>query len=45
VTRLYEGRVYAIDVDLEALGAFQGLRWENGVFSVVAGDGSIGPLE
>jgi hypothetical protein len=45
VTRLHEGRVYAIDVDLDALGAFQGLLWENGTFSVVAGDGSVAPLD
>ncbi len=44
VARLHEGRVYAIDVDLEALGAFQALMWENGTFSVVAGDGSVTTL-
>ncbi len=44
VTRLYDGRVFAIDVSLELLGSFQGLLWENGVFSVVTGTGSVEPL-
>jgi hypothetical protein len=41
VARLHDGRVYAIDVDLEALGAFQALLWQDGKFSVVSGDGSV----
>jgi hypothetical protein len=41
---LHEGRVYAIDVSLEDLGAYQGLLWENGVFSVVSGLGTVMPL-
>ena len=44
VMRLHDGRVYAIDVSLEDLGAFQGLLWENGVFSVVTGLGTVMPL-
>jgi hypothetical protein len=44
VMRLHEGRVYAIDVSLEDLGAYQGLLWENGVFSVVSGLGTVMPL-
>jgi hypothetical protein len=44
VARLREGRVFAIDVDVELLGGFQGLLWENGVFSVVSGMGTVLPL-
>jgi hypothetical protein len=40
VARLREGRVYAIDVDVDTLGGFQGLLWEDGVFSVVGGMGT-----
>jgi hypothetical protein len=40
VARLREGRVYAIDVDVDMLGGFQGLLWEDGVFSVVGGMGT-----
>lgn len=40
VARLREGRVFAIDVDLELLGTFQGLLWEDGVFSVVGAMGA-----
>lgn len=45
VGRFYDGRVFAIDVSLELLGSFQGLLWENGVFSVVTGTGSVEPLD
>jgi len=41
---LHAGRVFAIDVDLEALGAYQGLLWEHGVFSLVTGLGTVQPL-
>lgn len=43
--RLHDGRVYAIDVSLEDLGAFQGLLWEKGVFSVVTGLGTLQPFD
>jgi hypothetical protein len=45
VTRLHDGRVYGVDVSLEDLGAFQGLLWEDGVFSVVSGVGTVTPLQ
>jgi hypothetical protein len=45
VTRLYEGRVFGIDVSLEQLGAFQGLLWQGGEFRVVTGTGSLAPLD
>jgi hypothetical protein len=44
VMRLHDGRVYAIDVSLEDLGAYQGLRWEKGAFSLVTGLGTLQPL-
>ncbi|MDH3497877.1 MAG: metallophosphoesterase [Gemmatimonadota bacterium] len=44
VTALHEGRVIVIDVSLETLGAFQGLLWEDGAFSVVTGVGTVEPL-
>ena len=44
IMRLHDGRVYAIDVSLEDLGAFQGLLWEDGAFSVVTGLGTLQPL-
>lgn len=44
VMRLHDGRVYAIDVSLEDLGAFQGLLWDNGGFSLVSGLGTVMPL-
>jgi hypothetical protein len=44
LTRRYGGRLYAIDVSLERLGAFQGLLWENGGFSLVTGAGAVEPL-
>jgi hypothetical protein len=45
VMRLHDGRVYAIDVSLEDLGAYQGLLWEKGVFSVVTGLGTLQPFD
>ncbi|HEX9631384.1 MAG TPA: metallophosphoesterase [Gemmatimonadales bacterium] len=44
VMRLHDGRVYAIDVSLEDLGAYQGLLWEKGRFSLVTGLGTLQPL-
>lgn len=44
VARLREGRVIAIDVDLELLGTYQGLLWEDGVFSVVGAMGTVQAL-
>jgi hypothetical protein len=44
ITPLHDGRVFAIDVDLDALGAYQGLLWEHGTFSVVSGLGTLLPL-
>jgi hypothetical protein len=44
VMRLHGGRVYAIDVSLEDLGAYQGLLWEHGAFSVVTGLGTLQPF-
>lgn len=40
----FDGRVFAIDVSLEELGAYQGLLWEDGVFSLVTGLGTVEPL-
>lgn len=45
VTSLYEGRVFALDIPLETLGAFQGLLWEGGRFYRVTGDGSREEIE
>jgi hypothetical protein len=45
VMRLREGRLFAIDVSLETLGTFQGLLWENGVFSLVTGLGTRTPFD
>lgn len=45
VARLHDGRVFGIDVSLEKLGAFEGLLWDNGAFSVVRGTGEVEPLE
>jgi hypothetical protein len=44
LTRLRDGKVFAIDVSLEELGTFQGLLWENGVFSLVTGAGTVQPF-
>jgi hypothetical protein len=44
VARLREGRIIAIDVDLELLGTYQGLLWEDGVFSVVGAMGTVQAL-
>jgi len=44
VMRLRDGRVFGIDVSLETLGTFQGLLWENGVFSLVTGTGAVQPF-
>ena len=44
VTRLYEGRVYAIDVPVERLGSLQGLLWKGGKFYRVLGTGKLEPL-
>jgi len=40
VVSLYEGRVYAIDVDVEALGSLEALLEEDGRIFRIAGDGS-----
>jgi diadenosine tetraphosphatase ApaH/serine/threonine PP2A family protein phosphatase len=45
VMRLHDGRVFGVDVSLEDLGAYQGLLWEDGVFSVVTGLGTVVPFE
>ena len=39
VGRLYEGRVYGVDVPVDSLGGFEGLLWEHGTFSRVTVDG------
>jgi hypothetical protein len=44
VTSLYEGRVFALDIPLETLGAFQGLLWEGNRFYRVTSDGSLEEL-
>ncbi len=44
VSRLYDGRVFAIDVPLHELGSFQGLLWQDGCFYRVTGDGTREPL-
>lgn len=44
VMRLREGRLFAIDVSLEDLGAFQGLLWDQGTFSVMTGLGTVQPF-
>lgn len=41
VASLYETRVYAIDVDVPALGSLEALLEENGQFWRIAGDGSL----
>jgi hypothetical protein len=41
LTRLHAGKVYAIDVSLADLGAYQGLLWENGTFRLVTGAGTV----
>jgi hypothetical protein len=45
VTRLRDGTLFAIDVSLQDLGAFQGLLWEHGVFSLVTGAGAVKPFD
>ncbi|MDH5196735.1 MAG: hypothetical protein OEY20_05755, partial [Gemmatimonadota bacterium] len=44
IMRLHEGRVFGVDVSLEDLGAYQGLLWKDGTFSVVTGLGTMMPL-
>jgi hypothetical protein len=44
VMPIHEGRVFAIDVELEVLGSFQGLLWEDGAFSMVTGLGTVLPF-
>ena len=44
VSRLYDGRVFAIDVPLHELGSFQGLLWQDGRFYRVTGDGASRPF-
>jgi hypothetical protein len=44
VARMREGRVFAIDVDVEVLGGLQGLLWKDGIFSVVTATGTVEPL-
>ncbi len=43
LTRLHDGKVFAIDVSLADLGTFQGLLWEHGAFSLVTGAGVVEP--
>lgn len=44
VASLYDGRVLAIDVDVEALGSLEALLVEDGQFYRIAGDGSRHPV-
>ncbi len=44
IQAIHGARVIGIDVDLEALGAFQGLLWEGGTFYKVLGNGARAPL-
>ena len=44
VERLFNGRVYGVDVPVQELGKFEGLLWENGTFSKVGEDGTVGPI-
>jgi hypothetical protein len=44
VISLYDGRIYAIDIPLPALGSFQGLLWQDGRFHRVTGEGLREPL-
>ncbi len=44
VSSLYEGKVYALDIPLETLGAFQALLWKDDRFYRVTGDGLLEPL-
>lgn len=44
ISPIHGGRIVGIDVDLETLGAYQGLLWEDGEFSVVSGLGTLMPL-
>jgi hypothetical protein len=45
LTALYDSRVIAIDVDIEAQGGQQGLLWENGQFYRVDRNGVKVKLE
>lgn len=45
VAALYDGRVWAIDVPADELGALQALLWQGGRFYRVTGDGTAEPLE
>lgn len=40
VSQLYGGRVYGVDVPVDALGGFEGLLWKDGTFYRVGVDGS-----
>lgn len=44
VEGLYDGRVYGVDVPVQESGKFEGLLWENGTFSKVSEDGTVGPI-
>ncbi len=44
VSSLYQGKVYALDIPLETLGAFQALLWTDDRFFRVTADGSLEPL-
>ncbi len=44
VVSMYDGRVVAIDVDVEALGSLEALLVEDGQFYRIAGDGSRHPV-
>jgi Icc-related predicted phosphoesterase len=44
IASLYDGRVIGVDVQLDKLGSFQGLLWEDGQLYRVLGDGTREPL-
>lgn len=44
VERLFNGRVYGVDVPVQEMGKFEGLLWENGTFSKITEDGTVGPI-
>ncbi|MFH1701617.1 MAG: metallophosphoesterase [Candidatus Zixiibacteriota bacterium] len=44
ITRMRDGKIYAIDIPLDELGYFQGLLWESGQFYKVNPNGERIPL-
>lgn len=44
VARLYDGKVFAVDVALEEIGTLQGLLWADGRWYRVGGNGELVPL-